>query len=55
MAVMVKIFFEVLYTDELIVTVSVTVMVLLAVLDPAEFVALSESVMIVPAVAAGAV
>ena len=55
LAVIVKIFFVVLYTDELIVTMSVSVRTPLAVLDPAEFVARSERLIIVPAANAGAV
>lgn len=55
LAVMVKVFFEVLYTDEVIVTVSITVMVVLAVLEPPALVALSEMLIIVLAATAGAV
>ena len=59
-AVIVRVFFEVAYVDDRIATVSVnatgfTVMVVLARPDPAEFVAVSESVMVVLAVTAGAV
>ena len=55
LALIVKVFFETLYADELIVTMSVSVRTLLAVLDPAEFVARSERLIIVPAANAGAV
>jgi hypothetical protein len=60
LAVIVKVFFEILYTDEVIVTVSVitsgfTVMVALAVLDPTALVAVSERVITVFVVTAGAV
>jgi len=55
MAFMVKVFFETPYADELIVTMSVSVRTALAVLDPAEFVARSERLIIVPAANAGAV
>ena len=59
-AVMVKVFFEILYTDEVIATVSVnttgfTVMVVLAVLDPNALVAFSVRVIFVLVATAGAV
>ncbi len=59
-AVMVKIFFDVLYTDEVIATVSVnttgfTVMLVFEILDPATFVAVSERLIIVLVTTAGAV
>ena len=60
MAVIVNVFFEVLYTDEVIVTISViaggvTVIVVPAVLDPAAFVTVTERLIIVFDVTAGAV
>ena len=60
LAVIVKVFFEIAYTDEVIVTVSAitggfTVMVVLAIPDPATLVAVSERLMIVLVVTAGAV
>lgn len=60
LAVIVKVFFEVAYTDEVIVTVSAitsgfTVMVVLAIPDPATLVDVSERLMIVLVVTAGAV
>ncbi len=60
LAGIVKVFFEILYTDEVIVTVSVTttgltVMVVLAVLGPAAFVAVTERLIIVLVVTTGAV
>ncbi len=60
LAVIVNVFFEILYTDEMIATVSVnttgfTVIVAVAVLEPTELVALSERVIVVVVDTAGAV